>query len=307
MARCLLLGGTGFIGGHLAQVLTDAGHEVTTFGRRSSTRATTDRHIVGDFLDRTAVYDAVEGADFVFHLVSLTTPALSEANPFIDVETNVRMSVLLFEACVQRGVRRVIFASSGGSIYGDVLRDRHAETDVPQPVSPYAIGKSAIESYLRYFRVRHGLDSLSLRIANVYGEGQVSKAGQFGVVPTFLDRMVRGDEITVLGDGSMVRDYVYVGDLVRWMASIFDTPRPGHEIYNCGSGVGTSVLEVVRSLEEVSGLEARVTHRPVPSSFVHRSVLDCRLLREEFGLDGGIAFRAGVQRVWDDHRASRGA
>ncbi|WP_082502154.1 NAD-dependent epimerase/dehydratase family protein [Williamsia sp. Leaf354] len=301
MTRCAVLGGSGFIGTHLVNELLARGHHVTTFGRRRAPQPDSDvlKHVVGDFLDRSTINEAITGADYVFHLISLTTPASSDENPFIDVETNVRMSVLLLEACVEQGVRRVIYASTGGAIYGDVQRERHSETDRIEPLSPYAIGKSAIESYLRYFRARHGLDSLSLRISNVYGEGQASKNGQFGIVPTFLDLLVSGRPLTVMGEGDMVRDYIYVRDLVTCMASIFDTPDLPHDLYNCGSGVGMTVLEVISAIEAVTGYSAELTRRPVPSSFVQHVVLDCSRLATDFGMVADTPFSTGVANVWN--------
>ena len=300
MSHCVILGGTGFIGRHLTAELLERGHTVITFGRRSADVPDTETllHVTGDFMDSATIAQAVDGADYVFHLISLTTPVTSQVNPFIDVETNVRMSVLLFDACARAGVRRVIFASSGGAIYGDVARPRHKESDRIEPISPYAIGKAAIEGYLRYYRTSHGLDSMTLRISNVYGEGQVSKGGQFGIVPTFLGLLASGSPLTVLGDGSMVRDYIYVRDLVTCIATIFDTPVPRREIYNCGSGDGLSIRDVIGTLETVTGIDAELVFRAAPASFVHRVVLDCSRIKDEFGITPTTPFDRGIENTW---------
>lgn len=304
MAKCVVFGGSGFIGSHLVAELLSRGHSVTSFGRGAAPVETPAnfRFATGDFLDQAAIEAAVEGAEYVFHLISLTTPATSEANPYIDIETNVRMSLALFDACAKFGVKRLVFASSGGSIYGDTEREMHAETDVTAPVSPYAIGKNAIENYLRYYRAKYGLESVTLRISNVFGEGQRSKNGQHGIVPTFLGALRDGQELRVYGDGAMVRDYIYVKDLVACIASIFDAPDLKYDIYNCGSGVGISILEVVEVLEGVAGISAVLRFAPAPSSFVQHVVLDCSRLESEHGKFAVTPFREGVANVWLDMR-----
>jgi len=176
MAKCLVLGANGFIGSHLVDSLARAGHSVRAFDRFSSEPLFQENAKIdifrGDFLNMHDLSEALKGVAYVFHFISTTTPVTAENDPLIDIETNIRMSIELFRACVEAKVKRVIFASTGGAIYGEAHDKPHAEEDIPKPVSPYAIGKLTIEHYLRYFKVKHDLDSIILRISNPYGERQ---------------------------------------------------------------------------------------------------------------------------------------
>jgi UDP-glucose 4-epimerase len=285
VARLLVLGANGFVGSHLVDSLAAQGHDIRAFDRFRSGGPRfneTDKVEVfqGDYLNRADVKRALEGVEYVFHFISTTTPATAEDDPTIDIETNVRMSVELFKLCVEANVKRVIFASTGGAIYGND-GDSFKETDTPYPVSPYAIGKLTIEHYLRYFRVKHKLDSIVLRISNPYGERQPFHRKQ-GVIPIFLEKIARDKPITVLGDGSMIRDYMYVKDLTDTVASIFDADAP-HDTYNLGSGRGMSVNDIVDIVSNITGKKPLIEYQEVPSTFTQRFVLDTTRFEEDFG------------------------
>src|SRR5690606_13571636 len=166
------------------------------------------------------------------------------------------------------------------------------------PVSPYAIGKLAIEGYLRYFRAKHGLESVSFRISNPYGPRQHPHRKQ-GVIPIFLQQIADGRPITVFGDGSMVRDYVYVEDLAAMVASTVGC-SPAHPVYNLGSGAGTSVAELLELARAVTGREVEVVHEPQPVTFVNRSVLDVSRFVGEFGVRPAVSLREGMEFTWQD-------
>lgn len=235
----------------------------------------------GDFLSITDLRAALEGIDAVYHFISVTTPATSDDNPTIDIETNVRMSVELFKLCVEARIKRVIFASTGGAIYGENTASPYSETDATAPISPYAISKLTLENYLRYFRRKHGLQSVTVRMSNPYGERQPLHRKQ-GVIPIFLENIAQDKPITVLGDGSMVRDYVYVKDVAQMIIKL-SHGNPKHEVYNIGSGVGTTVNEIVAMVQQVSGKTANITHQPVPPTFVQEAVLNTKRFVDEFG------------------------
>lgn len=286
MAKLLVLGANGFIGSHLVDSLTAKGHKVRAFDRFRSGSSRFDivdnvELFPGEYLSKADLKRALKDVEYVFHFISTTTPATAEDDPVIDIETNVRMSVELFRLCVEAKVKRVIFASTGGAIYGDGGDGLFKETDTPYPFSPYAIGKLTIEHYLRYFRVKHDLDSISLRISNPYGERQPFHRRQ-GVIPIFLERIARGEPITVLGDGSMVRDFIYVKDLTDAVASIFDVNTP-HDTYNLGSGQGMSVNDIVDIIRNITGKNPQIGYRKVPSTFTQRFVLDTTRFEDDFG------------------------
>ncbi|WP_169079662.1 NAD-dependent epimerase/dehydratase family protein [Microcella alkalica] len=302
MADVLVVGGNGFIGSHLVDALDEAGHAVTAFDRFSSGAATfrSSRavQLPGDFLSRSDLRTAVAGRDVVFHFLATTSPATAEADPTLDIRTNVTQSVELLSACADAGVGRVVFASTGGAIYGPQQRSGFAETDPALPVSPYGIGKLAIEHYLRYFRVKHGLHSTSLRISNPYGTRQHPNRKQ-GLIPIALRQIARGESVTRYGDGSMVRDYIYVDDLVRMIVPLAEVD-PQHEVYNLGSGRGHSVREVLETIAAVTGRDVPVREIPTPSTFVDRVVLDVSRFDAEFGIRAPTSLEQGIAATWTD-------
>lgn len=301
MSRSLVLGANGFIGSHLVDALARNGDEVRAFDRFSGDTLYEPRENIekfaGDFLNTGDLKAALQGIDHVYHFISTTSPATSENDPTIDIETNIRMSVELFQLCVEEGVKKVFFASTGGAIYGENTQPPFSETDLPLPISPYAIGKLTIESYLRYFRRKHGLRSVALRISNPYGERQPFHRKQ-GVIPIFLERIYRNEPITVLGDGSMVRDYIYVKDVADMIVNIAHEDAT-EEMYNLGSGQGNTIQEILEIAEQVSGKKATVQNKPIPSTFVDKAVLDTSRFTEEFHLTPKTNLHEGMQKTYD--------
>jgi UDP-glucose 4-epimerase len=307
VASCLVVGANGFIGSHLVDELVARGHEVTAFDRFSSQfpaySAAGVRQVAGDFMNQSDIADAVRGQQFVFHFVSTTTPVTAENDPTLDVRTNIASSIELFQHCVDASVQKVFFASTGGAIYGNQPEASFSETVSPQPVSPYAIGKLAIEGYLRYFGTKYGLESISFRISNPYGPRQRANKKQ-GVIPIFLSRMARGLPLTVYGDGSMVRDYLYVRDAVRMIGDTVGR-ESNEDVYNIGSGSGTSVHDLLDVARRVTGIDPEIEVKPVPSTFLHRVVLDTERFRSEFPYDDFVDLEAGMAHTWREMRDSR--
>ncbi|MBA4246742.1 MAG: UDP-glucose 4-epimerase [Microbacterium sp.] len=308
MANALVLGGGGFIGSHLVDALVAEGHRVTVFDRfRDGIPAVARPGVVycaGDFLDRASLDEAVVGHDWVFHLLSTTSPATAQADPTVDLQTNVLQSVELFSACVRADVKHVYFASTGGAIYGPQNQSEFSELDQTLPVSPYGIGKLAIENYLRYFSAVHGLRSTSLRISNPYGTRQQPHRKQ-GFIPIALRSIIEGGDVVQVGDGSMVRDYILVDDLVAMIVRLTRT-IPKHDVYNLGSGHGASVSDVIEAMRRVTRVDFGIELREKLSTFVDRSVLNVDRFVGEFGavdltpLDEGI--RQTYTEMLEHHR-----
>lgn len=307
MADALVIGANGFIGSHLVDALVGAGHRVSAFDRFSggsdpSFMSQGVEILRGEFLSRTDLDSAVRGKDYVFHFLSTTNPATAEADPTLDIRTNVAQTVELLESSAEAGVGHFYFASTGGAIYGPQGQASYSETDRAMPVSPYGIGKLTIEHYLHYFRTMHGLDSTSLRISNPYGTRQHPHKKQ-GLIPIALRQIASGRRPVRLGDGSMVRDYIYVADAVRMITAIVGRDH-AHDLYNIGSGRGFSVNEVFDSLRRVTGVEFATEDRPVPPTFVDRVVLDVARYTEEFGLPSSTDLDDGVRATYEEMRAS---
>ena len=300
MANCLVVGGNGFLGSELVDALIATGHDVAAFDRFSQGEplwhASGVERIAGDFFDTNDVRAAVAGRDYVFHFLSTTTPATAEADPTLDLSTNVAQSVELFRLAAEAGVDHLYFASTGGAMYGDAGRGLLSEDTVPAPVSPYAIGKLAIEGYLRYFRRTRGLASTVFRISNPYGPRQHPHKQQ-GVIPIFLDRIASGLPVTIYGDGSSVRDFIYAPDAIRMVTATVGRPTL-HHLYNIGGGEAVSIAQVLALAKEITGLPVDVEYRELPATFIDRVVLDIDRYTAEFGAPDLVPLRVGIERTW---------
>jgi UDP-glucose 4-epimerase len=302
VAKVLVIGANGFIGSHLVDALARSGHEVSAFDRFRSDEPTFTsagvRLIVGDFLSRADIETAVTGQDFVMHFLSTTTPATAENDPTLDIRTNVAQTVELLESCVAAQVKHFYFASTGGAIYGSQGKSEYSESDRAVPVSPYGIGKLTLENYLGYFKAKHGLSSTIFRVSNPYGTRQRADRKQ-GLIAIALRQITLGRPVVRLGDGSMVRDYIYVDDLVQMISSVVGA-ETRHVTYNMGSGRGYSVNEVLASLQRVTGESFAIDEAPKPPTFVDRVVLDTRRWRDEFGEIALTSLDAGIKKTFDD-------
>lgn len=308
MSKIVVFGAGGFIGKHLVEALAaTSSNEIVAFDRFSKYQTGVEqpfrglinvRVISGNFFNREEVASALAGdVDFVFHLISSTNPAASNKDPFIDIDTNVRSSVELLELCVENGVKKIIFPSSGGSVYGDVDENLLREDVLPLPRSPYGIGKLTIEHYLRYFKFSTGLNYVVYRIANPYGPGQ-NIYGKQGVIPIFMHKFLTKEPLVVYGDGSMVRDYIYIDDLINMILASYSKPNHFSE-YNLGSGTGESVNELIAAIEKCSGSSIGKEHVEVPSTFVQKSVLDISRFSNEFGEIPFTPLEEGMRRTWE--------
>lgn len=298
--KCVLLGGAGFMGSHLAERLLAAGHAVRVFDMhdRGYAQGASFRGIEwvrGDFLDAGDVAAAIAGCPAVFHLVSTTLPSSSNQNPARDVADNIIGTLHLLEACRREGGHRIVFASSGGTVYG-VPRSVPISEDHPtHPITSYGIGKLTIEKYLELYRHLHGVDYCVLRIANPFGERQRVATGQ-GAVTTFLHRAHRGEPIEIWGDGKVVRDYLYVGDVVDALARAMDH-RGERRVLNIGSGVGRDLNDIVAAIERVVGRPVQKRHIPGRAFDVPANVLDIRAARAELGWRPTTPFEEGLRRT----------
>jgi UDP-glucose 4-epimerase len=303
-----VIGGNGFLGSHLVDALSHDGHQVTAFDRFAQRPpvfdATEVTALTGDFMSDADLAEAVAGKDAVFHMLSTTTPATADADPAFDIRTNVVRTLALIDACVDAKVGRLIFASTGGAIYGPQGKGRYCETDAAEPISPYGIGKLAIERYLDFYRRQRGFESVTCRISNPYGTRQQADRPQ-GLIPIALRQIAKRLPVVRLGDGSMVRDYIYVEDVVQMLAPMAIEPVQ-HSVYNIGSGVGLTVNDVLETLERVTQRQIVLDERPKPPSFVDEVVLDTSRFTQEFGVRTLTTLDDGVAETWaaisgDDH------
>ena len=301
--RVLITGGAGFIGSHVADAFLAAGHEVGVVDDLSTgARENLDPRVRFWQVDiRGADLPAIL-ADFrpevISHHAAQMSVSVSARDPRLDADINILGTLNLLEAAVRIGVGRVIFASTGGAIYGDHVAVPTDESAAPRPVSPYGVAKLAVERYLHAYRAMHGLRAIVLRYSNVYGPRQ-SPHGEAGVVAIFSRGILEGRELTVHGDGGQTRDYVYVEDVVR--ANMLATTQAlGQElpILNIGTGTETSVNELTSLFDGIAGRRVSWRHGPARPGEQRRSVLECGLAKRLLGWEAGTDFRAGLARTF---------
>ncbi len=309
MMNILVTGGAGFIASHVADAFVEAGHRVTivddlSTGRRTNVnpRATFFEMDIRDpGIERLL---ARERFEVLCHHAAQVNVRRSVADPVGDAGINVVGSLRIFEQARRAGVKRLIFASSGGAIYGE--QDRFpADEDHPQrPVSPYGVAKLAAERYLACYRVLYGLDTVALRYANVYGPRQ-SPHGEAGVVAIFAHLMSTGGAPVINGDGGQTRDYVYVGDVVR--ANLLALDCRGSRTYNVGTGIENDVTALFRTLRDLLRPECPEVHGPAMPGEQRRSCIDPSLIGAELGWKPAVSLVDGLRMTAAYYRERREA
>lgn len=296
--RALVLGGCGFIGSHLVDHLLAAGHKVRVFDRVPESFRQPLPHVeyrLGDFLDASLLAEALEGVDVVYHLISTTVPSTSNLNPVADVQSNLIGTLQLLNLMVQKQVSKIVFLSSGGTVYGIPESVPIPETHPLRPICSYGVVKVAIENYLHMFHNLHGLEYVILRASNPYGERQ-GHAGVQGVIGTFIKKIITSEPIVIWGDGSVVRDFVYVGDLAELCVLAGQTKDVG--IFNVGSGVGSSINGIIDVLASVTGRPIEPTYRAGRGYDVPCVILNIESAKSKFNWASNIELYDGLQKTW---------
>jgi UDP-glucose 4-epimerase len=300
--KTLVIGGNGFIGTNLTDALLAAGHQVSVFDRYPSRYKEPNasvNYLVGDIGNHGAIEEAVNGIDWVFHLAYTSLPQTSNDDPVYDVRSNVADTVQLLQCCRNSKVKKIIFISSGGTVYGIPQKLPIAEDHPTEPICSYGISKLAIEKYLHLFHKLWGLEYVVARISNPYGEQQNPYAQQ-GAIGVFLGNIVQGKPITIWGDGSVVRDYVYVQDTVKAlvMAAEFQPKEKDHRIFNIGSGIGLSLNQIIDEIKLAVDMPVNVQYMPARPVDVPANVLDISRANNELQWHTEVSLNKGVKRTW---------
>jgi UDP-glucose 4-epimerase len=307
MSAVVVTGGAGFVGSPVAELLRDRGHDVTVVddlsaGKRENVPEGC-RLLELDITDAAGVRRAIDGAAFVCHLAAQASVTVSVKEPDRDLATNVAGTMNVCIAAAAAGAP-VIFASTGGALYGDNAPLPTPELAATEPLAPYGASKLAAEAYVGTWSRLHGTANVVLRLGNVYGPRQ-SFDGEAGVVAIFSHCLLHGQPPTVFGDGTQTRDYVYVGDVAQAFLLAGESGRAG--TFNVGSGVGTSVLDLLASLERSAGVTAERTFEPLREGELRASVLDSARIRDELGWKPAVDLDDGLARTFAWYRASDSA
>jgi UDP-glucose 4-epimerase len=306
----LITGAAGFLGAKLANYLVREGHQVRGLDDLSAGHPEVLVPDIlftrGDVNDRPKLWTMLQEVDCVYHLAARVSVPESVLYPREYNATNVGGTVTLMEAMRDVGVRRVVFISSG-AVYGDQGEQPLNENAQPNPRSPYAVSKLAGEYYVRTIGDLWKIETVILRVFNAYGPGQNLPASHAPVIPNFLRQAVRGSSMVMHGEGNQTRDYVYVDDVVSGMISAATAPGINHMILNIGSGVETSIRELVRMVMEVSGIKGDAILNPRSDPGVSRMRADISLAREKLGYQPRITLEQGLRMTLErDPRFQRG-
>lgn len=298
--RSVVIGGGGFIGSHITEVLLRAGNEVIVFDRPGARYSDMfegkgAKIVQGSFLDDHDIQNALTGAENVFHLVSTTVPKTSNDNPIFDIQTNLVGTVNLLNAARKAGVKRVIFASSGGTVYGIPMEIPIGEGHPTNPICSYGIVKLAIEKYLQLFWELYDIDFRILRIANAYGERQPMSGSQ-GVLPMIIGNALMGKSIHIWGDGSIIRDYVYVSDIAEAFhkVSLYTGER---RIFNIGNGFGLSINDLLRITQNILGQPLNVTFEKGQPYDVPVNILDATIANQLLNWHPKVTIDEGILKT----------
>jgi UDP-glucose 4-epimerase len=299
--RVLLIGGSGFVGSHVGDEFLAQGWEVTVFGRslerfrEPSPRIT---YIPGHLNEHSVLDGAIaRNMDCVVHLVSSTYPSTSNADPAFDVRSNLVDTLAVLDSCVKHKVRKLMFASSGGTVYGVPKRLPISEDDPTNPICSYGIVKLALEKYLQLYHRLYGLEYVVLRISNPYGPRQDPTRIQ-GAVSVFAAKILESKPITIWGTGRVVRDFIHVQDLARLFVAAAVSRVTG--VFNASSGIGVSLNDLIAIITDQFGMAAEVNRVAGRACDVPVAVLDCERAKTIFGWKPQISLERGIQgvRTW---------
>ena len=296
--RILLIGGNGFIGSHIVRKLLADGHEIVVLDKYPEKYFDPVPEVNfwrGSISDKALLTKALNNVDLVFHLVSTTVPGTSNLDVETDVTDNLLSTLGLLEMMRKLDVPKLVFLSSGGAVYGNPATNPVIEEAPLNPISSYGINKMAIEKYMELYQSLHGIQSVILRPSNPYGPGQ-STAGVQGVIGRFLYQALKKKPIEIWGDGEVVRDYIFIDDLVEICAALTSNFQPG--VYNVGSGVGTSINEIIPIIESATNQQLEVVRKPGRPSDVKAIVLDCEKARQTFNWQANYSLLEGVRQHW---------
>ena len=298
--RLVILGGGGFIGSAIVERLLEEDVQIRIFERpdvrpyRCFPKSKVE-WITGDLMSAHDIDRAIDGVELVIHLASTTTPKSSHEDMIYDMESNLAPSLKVLKAMSTKKIRKIIYISSGGTVYGNPVYLPIDEKHPTEPRVSYGITKLAIEKYLQMYERTHGIKVVILRVTNPFGERQRIESAQ-GAVGIFINKILLGQEIEIWGDGSTVRDYLYVGDVANAFASAIRY-EGSEAVFNISSGIGTSLTDLINRIEQALHIKAICRYTAGRAFDVKANVLDNSLARQELGWSPQTTFEQGINKT----------
>ncbi|MDJ1482166.1 NAD-dependent epimerase/dehydratase family protein [Cytophagaceae bacterium YF14B1] len=301
MKHCCIIGGTGFIGRHLVDVLLKSGRKITVIGRAAQpveSLPESVQYIQNRVNDEEWLTNVLEEVDEIVDLAYSTTPQTSFVNPVNDILSNLPGTVQLFAIASKLSIRKFIWVSSGGTVYGNVDQTPITENFLTNPVSPYGITKLAIEKYARMYFELAGLPIVCVRPANAYGEGQQPFRGQ-GFVATAIATILNRQSISIFGEDGTIRDYIHVADIALAIEAALDRGISG-EVYNIGTGIGKTNRQVIDTIRKYANdIPIEINTLPARKFDVASNILDYSKLHHQTGWKPEVSFEKGIERTWE--------
>jgi UDP-glucose 4-epimerase len=300
MTSCII-GGTGFIGKHLIDELIATGRKVITVGRSNFIHDNVSHVQLRTLFDNKMEGLIQSGIDEIIYLAYATKPKTSFEHPIRDIEENLPQAVHLFEVVSKiKTVKKIVYVSSGGTVYGNTDDDLISEDHSKKPISPYGITKLTIEQFALMFFEIYGLPVIIVRPSNAYGIGQIAREGQ-GFIAYAMKAITQNQPINIYGASGTIRDYVYVSDVARAIRFCLDKAKPG-SIYNVGSGHGFSNIEIVHTLQKIINADEyniTVKHEQARPFDVNKNVLNIAAIKNEIGWESLIPLQDGLSLMWE--------
>ncbi len=295
----LVIGGNGFIGSHLVDSLLSHGHNIRVFDfapEKYRDPLPGVDYRISNLNNITALAEALEGIDTVFHLASSSVPSTSVLDLCSDVDNNLIPMLKLLDLMVKMGVKKIVYFSSGGAVYGEPAEFPTAEDHPLNPISSYGIVKVANELYIKYYGRANSLKHLIVRPSNPYGPRQGHFKAQ-GVISTFLQSIIKNDELVVFGEGEATKDYIYITDLVDACYKLFSANAEG--IFNIGSGEGLSVNKILEVISDVTSRKLNVKYINSKINDVQKVVLDIEKINSVTGWKSQVPINLGIKNYWE--------